>query len=259
MRGLNAVGGTSLRARWRRDVGGRARKRAPPGAHRLRQAAERPAGAPVPAGGDGDQSRGIAMPPWSSRGGTRPTVTADAVKALRHGQTVRHRPLLRRRQRGPADARRLRLPVRVRHRAGRPRPAGAPDPRGDQRDHAAHRGPGPSWRARHERRRGTTERPVLVSRRGGLALLTLNRPRAINALTHEMVRILQSALDAWAQDPDGGHRRADRRGERGLCAGGDIVSIYRDPLAAAATRSTSGATSTSSTLRSRLTPSRTSP
>ena len=36
------------------------------------RAAERPAGAPVPAGGDGDQSRSIAMPPGSRRGGTRP-------------------------------------------------------------------------------------------------------------------------------------------------------------------------------------------
>jgi enoyl-CoA hydratase len=74
------------------------------------------------------------------------------------------------------------------------------------------------------------ESPVLVSRRGGLGLLTLNRPRAINALTHEMVRTLQSALDAWAQDPTVDTVALIGAGKRGLCAGGDIVSIYRDAV-----------------------------
>ncbi len=58
--------------------------------------------------------------------------------AVRDGQALRDRRRLPHRERGAAAARRLRLPARVRHREGRARPAGAPDPRGDERDHARH-------------------------------------------------------------------------------------------------------------------------
>jgi enoyl-CoA hydratase len=74
------------------------------------------------------------------------------------------------------------------------------------------------------------ESPVLVERRGRLGVLTLNRPRAINALTHEMVGLLQAALDAWAEDPQVETVVLTGSGERGLCAGGDIVSIHRDAV-----------------------------
>ncbi|HEY8914658.1 enoyl-CoA hydratase/isomerase family protein [Lacisediminihabitans sp.] len=74
------------------------------------------------------------------------------------------------------------------------------------------------------------EAPVLIEKRGRLAHLTLNRPRAINALNHDMVRTLQRVLDEWAQDDDVETVLLTGSGERGLCAGGDIVSIYRDAL-----------------------------
>lgn len=70
--------------------------------------------------------------------------------------------------------------------------------------------------------------PVLISRQGALGLLTLNRPRAINALTHEMVKTLHVALEQWARDPGVQTVALVGSGDRGLCAGGDIVSIYRD-------------------------------
>ncbi len=71
--------------------------------------------------------------------------------AVRDGQALRHRRLLRRRRPGPATARRLRLSHRVRPGEDRPRSAGAPNPRGNQRNHArGHRsgrgGPGPRIR-----------------------------------------------------------------------------------------------------------------
>jgi enoyl-CoA hydratase len=77
------------------------------------------------------------------------------------------------------------------------------------------------------------ESPVLVERRGPggrLGVLTLNRPKAINALTHEMVTILAQALSDWAQDPAVETVLLTGAGERGLCAGGDIVSIHRDAV-----------------------------
>jgi enoyl-CoA hydratase len=75
------------------------------------------------------------------------------------------------------------------------------------------------------------EPAVLVRVHDGLGRLTLNRPRAINALSHEMVGLMQAALDAWADDPAVRTVVIDGAGERGLCAGGDIVAIYADARA----------------------------
>jgi enoyl-CoA hydratase len=70
--------------------------------------------------------------------------------------------------------------------------------------------------------------PVLVERRGVLGHIQLNRPRAINALTHEMVHRVRVALDEWTTDPAIEVIAITGSGDRGLCAGGDIVSIHRD-------------------------------
>ncbi|MES2092302.1 MAG: enoyl-CoA hydratase/isomerase family protein [Actinomycetota bacterium] len=69
---------------------------------------------------------------------------------------------------------------------------------------------------------------VVVEQRGHLGHLLLNRPKAINALTHEMVITIAQALDHWETDDSVGTVLITGAGERGLCAGGDIVSIYRD-------------------------------
>ncbi|WP_159944843.1 MULTISPECIES: enoyl-CoA hydratase/isomerase family protein [unclassified Nocardiopsis] len=66
---------------------------------------------------------------------------------------------------------------------------------------------------------------VLARVRGRLGHLTLNRPRAANALDHAMVRRLRAALDAWADDDAVAAVLLDGAGERGLCAGGDIRAI----------------------------------
>ena len=73
--------------------------------------------------------------------------------------------------------------------------------------------------------------PVLTRVDGRAGHIVLDRPRAINALTHEMVSIIQGALDEWADDPAIQTVVLTGSGERGLCAGGDIVSIYHDGLA----------------------------
>jgi enoyl-CoA hydratase len=68
--------------------------------------------------------------------------------------------------------------------------------------------------------------PVLIAREGALGHITLNRPAAINALTLEMTRLIDSALDRFEDDPDVGHVLLDGAGERGFCAGGDIIALY---------------------------------
>lgn len=71
---------------------------------------------------------------------------------------------------------------------------------------------------------------VLLRRDGALGRLTLNRPKAINALTLEMVRQLHAALDELADDPAVRVVLIDGAGERGLCAGGDIVALQRSAI-----------------------------
>ncbi|WP_461188960.1 enoyl-CoA hydratase/isomerase family protein [Arthrobacter sp. Z4-13] len=72
---------------------------------------------------------------------------------------------------------------------------------------------------------------VLFERRGRLGVITLNRPRAVNALTVGMVGALLEQLTAWADDDGVATVLVRGAGERGLCAGGDIVAIYEDMLA----------------------------
>ncbi|WP_328391281.1 enoyl-CoA hydratase/isomerase family protein [Nocardia sp. NBC_00416] len=72
------------------------------------------------------------------------------------------------------------------------------------------------------------EPEVLVEQRDGLGLITLNRPRAINALNHAMALTITEQLRAWAADDSVRTVAITGAGERGLCAGGDIVAIHRD-------------------------------
>src|SRR5689334_5424051 len=72
--------------------------------------------------------------------------------------------------------------------------------------------------------------PVLVRVENGLGHLTLNRPRSINALDHEMVGIIDRALTDWADDDAVSVVVLDGAGERGFCAGGDIKAVHRGAL-----------------------------
>ena len=71
---------------------------------------------------------------------------------------------------------------------------------------------------------------VLFERGGHLGIITLNRPKAVNALNAGMVAAMLEQLTAWAADDGVATVLVHGAGERGLCAGGDIVAIYRDML-----------------------------
>ncbi len=71
---------------------------------------------------------------------------------------------------------------------------------------------------------------VLFEKRGRLGVVTLNRPKAVNALTEPMVVAMREQLEAWADDDDVQTVLVRGAGDRGLCAGGDIVAIYDDML-----------------------------
>lgn len=67
---------------------------------------------------------------------------------------------------------------------------------------------------------------LLLEVRDGLGRITLNRPRALNALTHPMVQQIDEALVAWTADPAVRGVLIRGAGEKGLCAGGDVVSLH---------------------------------
>lgn len=68
---------------------------------------------------------------------------------------------------------------------------------------------------------------VLVTTTGMLGSIILNRPKALNALTHDMVTAIMDALTVWEEDDAVQTVVISGAGDRGLCAGGDIVGIYR--------------------------------
>lgn len=70
------------------------------------------------------------------------------------------------------------------------------------------------------------ESTVLVRTEGSLGRLTLNRPRAINALDLDMIEQLTAALNTWRDDTDIDIVLIDGAGDRGLCAGGDVRALY---------------------------------
>ncbi|MER6240705.1 enoyl-CoA hydratase/isomerase family protein [Streptomyces clavifer] len=75
------------------------------------------------------------------------------------------------------------------------------------------------------------DEPVLLHTEGRILHITLNRPRALNALTHTMVRRIDEALSAARDDDAVTAVLISGAGDRGLCAGGDIRSIYEDARA----------------------------
>jgi enoyl-CoA hydratase len=70
------------------------------------------------------------------------------------------------------------------------------------------------------------EGDIVVRREGALRQITLNRPKALNALTLDMAHAITALLRAWAADPEVGAVLLDGAGDRGFCAGGDIRALY---------------------------------
>jgi enoyl-CoA hydratase len=69
------------------------------------------------------------------------------------------------------------------------------------------------------------EGEILFERRGGLGLATLNRPKALNAVTLDMVRALDRQVTAW--ETDAGVEAVVLRGNgRAFCAGGDVRLVH---------------------------------
>jgi len=83
---------------------------------------------------------------------------------------------------------------------------------------------------------------ILIERRGNAGLITLNRPKALNALSLSMVRDITAALIGWHDDPAvalvaiRGTNKVGKPGTPealfgGFCAGGDIRFFHTAALA----------------------------
>lgn len=70
------------------------------------------------------------------------------------------------------------------------------------------------------------DQETLFERRGAVGLVTLNRPKALNALTHAMCVAMKAQLDEWAGDGKVEAVVVQGAGDRAFCAGGDIRSLY---------------------------------
>jgi len=73
-----------------------------------------------------------------------------------------------------------------------------------------------------------SDEEILFSVKRGIGRIVLNRPKALNALTLPMVRLLDPKLREWAIDDAIKAVVISGAGDRAFCAGGDVASIYRN-------------------------------
>jgi enoyl-CoA hydratase len=67
---------------------------------------------------------------------------------------------------------------------------------------------------------------LLFDLRDGVAVVTLNRPEAMNALTLDMTLALHRCFEGWASDNAVAAVVVRGAGDRAFCAGGDIRALY---------------------------------
>lgn len=73
-----------------------------------------------------------------------------------------------------------------------------------------------------------SEAEILFEVRDGLGVITLNRPKALNALTLGMIRELERVIPGWEKDPAVKAVVLRGAGDRAFCAGGDVTGLYRE-------------------------------
>ncbi|NXA90979.1 HIBCH protein, partial [Melanocharis versteri] len=66
---------------------------------------------------------------------------------------------------------------------------------------------------------------VLLEKKGGAGIITLNRPKALNALNLSMIQQIYPQIKMWEQDPETFLIIIKGTGEKAFCAGGDIRAI----------------------------------
>jgi len=68
---------------------------------------------------------------------------------------------------------------------------------------------------------------IISNEHGNIGRITLNKPKALNALDLDMVNAMLVQLQAWHDDTSIAAVFIDSEHEKAFCAGGDIVSMYK--------------------------------
>ncbi|MFY0622502.1 MAG: 3-hydroxyisobutyrate dehydrogenase [Pelagimonas sp.] len=67
---------------------------------------------------------------------------------------------------------------------------------------------------------------ILIRKAGRAGHITLNRPKALNALSYDMCLTVEDALETWRDDDEVALILIDGAGDKAFCAGGDIAEMY---------------------------------
>ncbi|MBN9491138.1 MAG: enoyl-CoA hydratase/isomerase family protein [Alphaproteobacteria bacterium] len=73
-----------------------------------------------------------------------------------------------------------------------------------------------------------SEAEILFEVKDGLGIITLNRPKALNSLSHGMILEMEKVLPQWEKDPAIKAVVLRGAGDRAFCAGGDVAGLYRE-------------------------------
>jgi enoyl-CoA hydratase/carnithine racemase len=73
-----------------------------------------------------------------------------------------------------------------------------------------------------------SESEILFDVKDGLGVITLNRPKALNALTHGMMLEMERVIPGWEKDPAIKAVVLRGAGDRAFSAGGDVAGLYRE-------------------------------
>uniref|UniRef100_X1ZFR5 3-hydroxyisobutyryl-CoA hydrolase, mitochondrial n=1 Tax=Capitella teleta TaxID=283909 RepID=X1ZFR5_CAPTE len=71
----------------------------------------------------------------------------------------------------------------------------------------------------------TAEDEVLMNKVGSKGVITLNRPKALNALNLNMIRLMYPQIKEWEADPHTSMILIKGAGDKAFCAGGDIRGV----------------------------------
>jgi enoyl-CoA hydratase len=72
---------------------------------------------------------------------------------------------------------------------------------------------------------------IRSEQQGALGIITLTRPKALNALTLGMIRVMNPLLRRWEKDASIGAVLVRGEGDRAFCAGGDVRAVYDSGMA----------------------------
>ncbi|WP_018688518.1 enoyl-CoA hydratase/isomerase family protein [Ahrensia kielensis] len=71
---------------------------------------------------------------------------------------------------------------------------------------------------------------ISIRKKGPVGHITLTRPKSLNALSHDMVLKIETALKSWLEDDTVKCVMIDAESETAFCAGGDIVDLYNQGM-----------------------------